>query len=238
MKKNIATILAAFVFLSAFAGCAGTAGTPSSSAPSTTEATSSVAPSSSVVPSSSKAQEDKSATFKTMADVLRVRTKDNWCSGYDEHRMIYVFETEGIFYRAYITMKKDVFDKLQESASSPGDSMDKRDQIYSSLAIDRCENLSSLIPKQEELDKLIGKTGKDLFDAGWGSRGFSLEDPEGQQLYAAKDLFEYTVIFEGKYEGKPINWDTEEFDEGKYFSDKKVKSVKFRGVSDAAASLD
>lgn len=233
MKKNIVTILAAFVFVTAIAGCAGPAGTPSASAPSTTEA-----PSSSVVPSSSKAQEDLSATFKTMADVLKVRNKDNWCSGYDEHKMVYVFEVNDVVYRAFITMKKDVFDKLQESASSPGDSRDKMDQIYSSLAIDRCENLSRLIPTQEELDKLVGKTGKDLFDSGWDSRGFSLGDPEGQQLYAAKGLFEYTVIFEGKYEGKPINWETDEFDEKKYFSDKKVKSVKYKGVSDAAASLD
>ena len=237
MKKNIVTILAAFVFVTAIAGCAGPAGTPSASAPSTTTAITTAA-SSSAPPSSSKAQEDLSATFKTMADVLKVRNKDNWCSGYDEHKMVYVFEVNDVVYRAFITMKKDVYDKLQEAASSPGDSRDKMDQIYSSLAIDRCENLSSLIPKQEELDKLVGKTGKDLFDSGWDSRGFSLGDPEGQQLYAAKGLFEYTVIFEGKYEGKPINWETDEFDEKKYFSDKKVKSVKYKGVSDAAASLD
>lgn len=231
MKKNTAVILAALISISVFAGCSQPAAAPSSSTPAASST--SVAAS-----SSSKAEEDISETIKTMADVFKVKNKENWMSAYDEHKLCYVFEVNGTFYRAYATMKKDVFDSLQKLVSSQEETPEKREKVLSALSVDKCENLSRLIPKQEELDKLIGKTGKDLFDAGWGSRGFSLEDPEGQQLYAAKDLFEYTVIFEGKYEGKPINWDTEEFDEGKYFSDKKVKSVKFRGVSDAAASLD
>ena len=231
MKKNTAVIFAALIFISVFAGCSQPAAAPSSSTPAASSTTA-------LASSSSKVEEDISTTIKTMADVFRVKNNENWMSAYDEHKLCYVFEVNGTFYRASATMKKEVFDGLQGLVSSQEDSPEKREKVLSPLSVDKCENLSRLIPKQEELDKLVGKTGKDLFDAGWDSRGFSLGDPEGQQLYAAKDLFEYTVIFEGKYEGKPINWDTEEFDEGKYFSDKKVKSVKFRGVSDAAASLD
>lgn len=231
MKKNIAIILATFVFISAFAGCSQPAAAPSSSSAAASSTTA-------VASSSTKAEEDLSKTFKTLADVIKVRDKERWSYSYDEKKICYVFEAEGVVYRAYATMKKDVFDNLQELVTSPEESLEKREQAISVLTVDRCENLSLKILKQEELDKFIGKTGKDLFDEGWEPRGFSLEDPEGMQLYAAKGMFEYTVIFEDKYDGKPINWDSDEFDEMKYFSDKKIKAVKYMGVSDAALSLD
>ena len=87
------------------------------------------------------------------------------------------------------------------------------------------ENLSNEIIPQEELDKLVGKTGEELFNDGWtDGSGYNLEDME---FWLNKGAFEYTVVFDGKVE----NYDEFDTEEGvKAFT---VKSVKFNGLGDA-----
>ena len=98
--------------------------------------------------------------------------------------------------------------------------------ILSPLAIDKIENLSEQILSQEELDKLVGKTGKDLQDAGWTFGGQDLSTMEFWMNYGA---FSYTVVFDGSV--PESDWETFEAETGT--ADMTVKSATYNSLGDA-----
>jgi hypothetical protein len=100
----------------------------------------------------------------------------------------------------------------------------KRRDILAPLTIRKIENISAAIPPQEELDKLIGKTGGELLDDGWVSFSF---DPTSMESYMQHGLFAYTVVFEG--EVQPVNEYTDDT-----IKPLTVKSVTYEGLGDAS----
>ena len=80
---------------------------------------------------------------------------------------------------------------------------------------------------QEELDKLVGKTGQYLMDEGWDYNYYNLVDMETGMTHKE---FSYTVIFE--YDGEPME-NTDDFDFWENFKDLVIKSVKCDGIGDA-----
>ena len=87
------------------------------------------------------------------------------------------------------------------------------------------ENLTEAIPKQEELDKLVGKTGEDLIKDGWTEGGgWNYQD---MIVYMNHGVFSFEVEFEGKLD----NPETADFESIKPLV---VKSVKYTGIGDAA----
>ena len=63
------------------------------------------------------------------------------------------------------------------------------------LKISRLENLSEMLPSQEEMNKWVGKTGQDLFDADWTNSGWNLDEMVFWMNYGA---FQYDVVMEGE----------------------------------------
>ena len=93
------------------------------------------------------------------------------------------------------------------------------------MEIDKLENLSDTVIPQEELDKLVGKTGEELINDGWNAgMGYNLETME---FYLNKGAFEYTVVFDGKLEN------SDDFDEEEAIKPLVVKSVTLNGIGDA-----
>ena len=97
------------------------------------------------------------------------------------------------------------------------------EKIIGPLKIEKWENLSDMIPPQEELDQWVGKTGQELFDAGWTNSGWNLE---GMEFWMNYGPFMYTVVMEGTVEN------TEDFDEGD-IAPLVVKSVTYNDLGDA-----
>ena len=126
------------------------------------------------------------------------------------NRYIDAFELNGVYYRAVATLTDE-----QEQA------------ILNPIAIDSIENLTEQIPAQAELDKLVGKTGKDLLDEGWSCGGYNLDDME---FWMSKDPFSYSVIFDSNGD-KPEN--TDDFDAEEAIQSYTVKSVTYQGLGDA-----
>ncbi len=159
--------------------------------------------------------------IKTMKDVYEYDDGENHQESYSDTDYIYIINVDGIYYRAIASMPKDISDKIWGLDFDD----DKREQkirdLISPLEVTSFENLSKQIPGQEELDKLIGKTGQELFDEGWTYWYYNLENMEvgmNQGLYA------YIVTFE--YDGPEME-NSDDFDFYEEFKDLKVKSVTF-----------
>ena len=102
------------------------------------------------------------------------------------------------------------------------------EKLLAPLEVTSLTNLSEQIPPQEELDKLVGKTGQELFDDGWTYWFYDLDE---MKAGLNSGLFAYEVLFD--YDGEPME-NTDDFDFYEEFKDLKVKSVTFTGLGDAA----
>ena len=169
--------------------------------------------------------------LKTLGDVFARADEDEYQEAYSETDYIFAFVVDGVYYRAVAEMPKDVSDAVW--AIEPGEnSIQKVRDLVSPLEVAYVENLSEQIPGQEELDKLIGKTGQDLFDDGWTYWYYDLDDMEAGLNHGA---FAYTVLF--AYDGEQME-NTDDFDFYEAFNDLPVASVTFAGLGDATELAD
>ena len=190
MKKKTAFILIAVLALGLFAGCGGAASGNKSS-----EETAAAAASSQEMTSESAAAEDAAAgssaagesgspksaaegevdleSLKTLGDAFALQGKDEDINqrGFSEDKYIYVFSIAGVPYRVTADLPADVSEKL--FALEFDENYEKNEmELVSGLEITSRENLNDQILPQEELDALVGKTGQELFDAGWREGSF------------------------------------------------------------------
>lgn len=166
--------------------------------------------------------------LKTMKDVFAASGGESNQEGFTETDYVYVMEVDGVYYRAVAKLPKDVSEKIWEIEFDDAKRDKKVKDLVSPLEVISVENLSEQIPPQEELDKLIGKTGQELFDDGWGDNWYyDLEDMTAGLNHGP---FGYNVKFE--YDGEPME-NTDDFDFYEAFKDLKVASVTYEGLGDA-----
>jgi len=159
---------------------------------------------------------------KTVGEVMGLPSETSSCT---EEKFVYVFEQDDNYYRAIANCTPEVFAAVSELSFDDADYDSKLREIVKDLEVISLENLTEAIPKQEELDKLVGKTGEDLIKDGWTEGGgWNYED---MIVYMNHGVFSYEVEFEGKLD----NPETAEFESIKPLV---VKSVKYTGIGDAA----
>lgn len=204
MKKTISFVLALIMVLAAFAGCSKE--TAENGAP-------------------SSGNTADVSSFKTLGDIFNAVTEgQNQSSTYDTC-YVYAFQIGDEYYRATANISEDVKAKLDSIDYSESDVMEKEQEILAPLAIDKLENLSENILSQEELDKLVGKKGEELFNDGWETgMGYNTETME---FWLDYNCFEYTVVFDGTVE------EGDEFDETEALKPLTVKSVTLNGLGNA-----
>ena len=167
------------------------------------------------------------ATIKTMGDFYKYKNDEfyNYQDGYTPTKYQMAIEINNIYYRATTTLPEGTYDKLTQY------DFDKRDEVMKELIfplpVEKFENLSEMIPSQDEINQYVGKTGKELFDNGWTYMYYNVEDVAAGLYHGP---FLYDVIFE--YDGpKMVNSD--DFDFYKEFGPLKVKSIKFAEIGQA-----
>ena len=165
---------------------------------------------------------------KTMGDVFAYAGEGNNQEAFSEEKYVYVLDIDGTYYRATADMPKDVSNEVWAVEFDDEDRDQKIRDLIAPLEVSSFENLSEQIPPQEELDKLVGKTGQELFDEGWDYSYYNLDDMHTGLYYGP---FSYEVVFE--YDGEPME-NTDDFDFYEAFKDLKVSSVTFEGLGDAA----
>lgn len=156
---------------------------------------------------------------KTLGELLGL---PDYGSGYNEKEYVFAFEQDGDIYRAVAELPDEVSEALWALDWEDEDFDAKKEAIISPLAIKEIENLSANEPTKEEMDALIGKTVKELFDDGWYNTGWNLYD---NIFYMNHKAYSYNMELDGVPE------DADDFtDEDMYpFV---VKSVTFDGISD------
>ena len=165
--------------------------------------------------------------FKTLSDVFAYESQN---SGFDHKNYVYVFEMDGVFYRAIAELPEEVSEAIYSWDYMDPDYDKKISEAVAPLPITKIENLSVMMPAQEELDALVGMTGQQLKNDGWSISSWQLDQMEFGMYHG---LFAYTVIMEGDYVPN-ANYD---FDEDKDFAPLKVKSVTCDGIGDATSDI-
>ena len=219
MKKLSALFVTCVLFLALFTACspAGKAEQGGGSASGNAEQNSG-SPSGAFDPSQ----------VKTMGDVFAYAGEGDNQEAFSEEKYVYVLGIDGTYYRATADMPKDVSDQVWAVEFDDEDRDQKIKDLIAPLEVSSFENLSEQIPPQEELDKLVGKTGQELFDEDWDYSYYNLDDMHTSLYYGP---FSYEVVFE--YDGEPME-NTDDFDFYEAFKDLKVSSVTFEGLGDAA----
>ncbi|MBQ1396000.1 MAG: hypothetical protein IIY84_01715 [Eubacterium sp.] len=143
------------------------------------------------------------ASVKTMADLMSVPDLGTSCS---EDKYVMAFEQDGQYYQAIATATPEVFDAVTSLDWDDPEYNQKLNDIVGPLEVLEIKNLSELIPAQEELDKLVGKTIQDLIDEGWWNSGWNLED---KIIYMGHEYFSYSVHFDEEIED-PASFDEED----------------------------
>ena len=206
MKRIMFFLLAAVILL---AGCgAGSTGSPA-------------AGSSQGKASGQEAGKDIVDNLKTIGDIKQLDDDMVREEAYFEDFYACVIDVDGTLYRLAADLPEDVSKQIWSIDFEDEDRDEKVNELLKPLEITRKDNFSELIIPQEELDKLVGKTGQDLLDDGWYSGGYNLEDME---FWMYKDPFMYTVVFEGTAEP------TEDGDDNEMIKDLKVKSVTYTSL--------
>lgn len=146
-------------------------------------------------------------------------------NSYNDDTFVFAFDLNDTIYRATAKMEKSVEEELQKLDLTDTKYSEKFAKAVAPLKITKIENATEMIPSQQELDKLVGKTGKDLLDDGWFSAGYMFDTMEFNMEHG---LFEYIVVFDGTVKNRE-NFNPEE--DLKPFV---VKSVKYKGPGNIA----
>ncbi|MBO4769512.1 MAG: hypothetical protein J5563_01875 [Clostridia bacterium] len=199
MKKTLILLLACLTSASLLAACTGNNGKNSLPSPSAGQ---NVGSESALQPVSSGEKPVVPDGIRTLADAFAF---EEYSSGIDEERYVYVFENEGVYWRATADMSAEISEKVWD-LDLDETFADKAKEIVSGLPVSRLENLTEMIPAQQELDKYVGKTGQDLIADGFECSGYNLETME---FSLEKGPFAFTAVLEGTLED-PDNFDWEE----------------------------
>ncbi|MBR5721465.1 MAG: hypothetical protein IKX78_03150, partial [Clostridia bacterium] len=195
MKKTIALILTAILLLSVFAGCGQT-------------------------DNGGKKDTAEVPEFKTLGDIVDfIKDGGDHQYLYGDGLFIFAFSKDNVYYRAFMDMTDEMSDEIWDLEFDEN-WLEGLKNIAGDLEVKKVENLSEKIPSQEELDKLVGKTGQYLMDEGWDYNYYNLVDMETGMTHKE---FSYTVIFE--YDGEPME-NSDDFDFWENFKDLVIKSVK------------
>ena len=162
-------------------------------------------------------------SLKTMGDAFALEAENDQFGSDDQH-FVYVFEIGGTAYRVIADMTKEVQKEMDKLDASKEDFNDKTKEAAASLEISKRENLTEMIPSQEELDKFAGKTGQDLLDDGWTVSGWDIDE---NTFTMNKGPFAYTVVIDSKLK------ESDDFDGDEEIKKLKIKTIKYSNIGDA-----
>lgn len=169
------------------------------------------------------ADADPSA-WKTLGDVLALNPGNNEATWNDE-KYTYIFEYGGKWWMVNAAFSEELKNELAAVDVFEDDWQEKKNAILAPCEITEVVDLTAQAIPQEELDQWIGKTGKEMLDAGWEYDGYSSLREDEALLNMINGKFSYKVTFTGKI-GVPAN-------EGEMpnLDEAAVAGIQFSGIS-------
>jgi len=158
---------------------------------------------------------------KTMGDILGLPTYGTSTS---PTQVIQAIELNGVVYRVIADLTQEQSDAIFALDMSDPEFDRKYNELVAPLEITRIENVSEIIPTQEQMDVIVGRTGEQLLNDGWTAWYYNAEEDVVGMYHT---FFAYKVKFD-----KPLgNFDGEIEDQIK---DLTVVEVAYDGIGDVA----
>ena len=168
------------------------------------------------------------AGISTLGDAFALSGKDEYSEqrASTDGKYIYVFSVDGKAYRFIADLPADIQDKIFDLEFD--DDHDKNEMaLVADLPVVTAEDLTEQILSQEELDALVGKTGKELFNEGW--REGSFYNTETLEVWLEYGPYAYAMHFDGEIAPE----EAESFDVEEGIADMKLIDAAFEGLGDA-----
>jgi hypothetical protein len=168
--------------------------------------------------------------FTTLGQAL-VAEHDGNMAQWDSKQYVYVYTNGDEAYRVTAEMTAEIDQKLQDTDASKEDYNEQVYEILKDQKVTKVEDLTAGVPSQEEHDKEIGKTAKEVvMDDGYELTGNMYFDNKVQATFD-KGLYEYTAEFnETPKDPENFNGDVE-------IPDMTVKSFTYSGISSNATDV-
>ncbi|SCW40102.1 hypothetical protein SAMN02910456_00916 [Ruminococcaceae bacterium YRB3002] len=170
----------------------------------------------------------KTAETSANADVSEIKTlKDAYdyemiSYGYRNNYFTYAFVKDGVDYRAVAEITDEMTDKLLEIDFGEDHDAGVK-EIVADLPVIFVENMDESQLTDEQMASYVGKSGKDLADAGWRVYSYS----EGDMIFdMSYGVHVYKVEFDGVF---PAG---DEFIDEEDIADFTVKSVTYLGIGE------
>ena len=149
-----------------------------------------------------------------------------YSSAYNEDRYVCVFGKDGAMLRAVARLTPEAYQALRDGSESA--------ELLAAMETESVEDLTAAMPRQAELDRLVGKTGGELLDDGWEIVGHTIYNDfmSSTVFYLVKGFYSYTVRFD-----EAVNVD-ENFSEADAMRPLTIASVTCDGVSEHCVDLN
>ena len=158
---------------------------------------------------------------KTMGDILGLPIYGTSAS---PTQVIEAIELNGVVYRVIADLTQEQSDAIFALQFDDPEYEKKYNELVAPLEITRIENVSEIIPTQEQMDAIVGRTGEQLLNDGWTAWYYNAEEDVVGMYHT---FFAYKVKFD-----KPLgNFDGEIEDQIK---DLTVVEVAYDGIGDVA----
>lgn len=173
-------------------------------------------------------QPDTAADSEPIATLGSVLGKgaEIYASAYNEDRYVCVFGKDGAMLRAVARLTPEAYQALRDGSESA--------ELLAAMETESVEDLTAAMPRQAELDRLVGKTGGELLDDGWEIVGHTIYNDfmSSTVFYLVKGFYSYTVQFD-----EAVSVD-ENFSEADAMRPLTIASVTCDGVSEHCVDLN
>ena len=171
-------------------------------------------------------------SLTSISDIVKLATDSN-SAGWDDNKYIYAFTIGEKSYRAVAEINADIGSKIGELDFMDEQYNEKLADILKDAKLVEIKDISDGMMPQADLDKFVGKTGKDLIEAGFESGSSYFINEDQIEIKLANGFYEYAVQFAGEVTPEALD---EDFDAA--IADLTVKSITYSNISDKVTDLD
>lgn len=171
-------------------------------------------------------------SLTSISDIVKLATDSN-SAGWDDNKYIYAFTIGEKSYRAVAEINADIGSKIGELDFMDEQYSEKLADLLKDAKLVEIKDISDGMMPQADLDKFVGKTGKDLLEAGFESGSSYFINEDQIEIKLANGFYEYSVQFAGEVTPEALD---EDFDAA--IADLTVKSITYSNISDKVTDLD
>ena len=164
----------------------------------------------------------------TLGDVFNIKVTDP-SYGSVGNKFVYLLQDDNMAVRVIAELPLDVAQAYVDLSIFDNDYDAKVKKLLKDVKISQVDDFTDDIPTQKELNQFVGKTGKDLADAGYEKTGYFTFGNK-VTIYYEKDFYRVSVVFDS------VTGDMD-LDDDSLFGDKTIQSITYESLSSSVLSF-